>query len=230
MEKKVRLKGEDLSRSLKKVLEECGVRVVGPTELSEGDPAGEVPIYEVTDTGALDTLQDTEGPYLVFASRALPPEKLRALKEGGLAGVITPDSTPEEIAFFINKALFQEAAIRRNPRVPVNLPVRLDTGSGVVETFASLLSREGMFVVTINPLPVGSTCEVEFTLPDEGERLSTPSRVLYQIAVNRDLNIISNPSNPFKRLVSHPGMAVYFTGLGREEKKRIDEYIESVEV
>jgi len=117
--------------------------------------------------------------------------------------------------------------LKRNPRIQVNLPVELKSGPRTIRTNASLLSRDGMFIVTLNPLPANALCELRFSLP--GRLLETAARVLYNISINKDLNIIADPKDPFKRLVSHPGMAVFFTGLSDSEKEEIDGYIKALE-
>jgi hypothetical protein len=85
-----------------------------------------------------------------------------------------------------------------------------------------------MFVRSLGPPPVNSVCVLEFEIPDS-KRMKTKARVIYHIEVNRDLNIISRPSDPFKRLVMHPGMAVFFLDIPEEDKAVIDRYIEGLE-
>lgn len=170
---------------------------------------------------------DGARPFIIFSNVQMPNEGLQELKDKGLLGVVTPETTPEDMAFLLNRALFYDKMMRRNPRAPVNMPVVLTSGTKVINSFASLLSRDGLFVVTLNPLEVNALCTLKFSLPG-GVDLSTGARVLYRVAVNKELNIIANPKDPFKRMVSHPGMALFFTDLPVEDRDAIDRYIETI--
>ncbi|MBI2400880.1 MAG: PilZ domain-containing protein [Deltaproteobacteria bacterium] len=167
-------------------------------------------------------------PFIIYSPEALPQEAVQALKDNGLLGVVTPETSPEDVAFLLNRALFYDKMLKRNPRVPVNLPVILTSANKVINSFASLLSRDGMFIVTLNPLEVNALCSLRFSLPDGGKDFSTGARVLYRVAINKELNIIANPRDPFKRMVSHPGMAVFFMDMSKDDRDEIDRYIETI--
>lgn len=169
-----------------------------------------------------------ERPFIIFSPEPLAQDGLQELKDKGLLGAVTPLTAPEDVAFLLNRALFYDKMMKRNPRVAVNMPVILTSGSKVINSFASLLSRDGMFIITLNPLEVNALCSLRFSLPDNGRTFSTGARVLYRVAINKDLNIIANPRDPFKRMVSHPGMAVFFTDLPQGERDEIDRYIETI--
>ncbi|CAG1065389.1 hypothetical protein BAC1_00970 [uncultured bacterium] len=218
------------TESFRDIVAECGF------ELAEGVDGsfvvsadeGSLTIIAVRSAEDLASVK-TAGvrPFLVFSVEQISQEALSGLKENGLLGVITPDISPEDAAFLLNRALFYDKMVKRNPRVPVNLPVILTSGHKVINSFASLLSRDGMFIVTLNPLEVNAICSLKFALP-EGRDFSTEARVLYRVAINKELNIIANPRDPFKRMVSHPGMAVFFTDMSRADRDEIDGYIEKL--
>ncbi len=210
---------------------ECGF------ELSEGQPGSfdvpssgsSLPIIAVGSASELALIKaDGARPFIVYSPEALPQEAIQALKEKGLLGAVFSGTSPEDVAFLLNRALFYDKMLKRNPRVPVNLPVILTSGHKVINSFASLLSRDGMFIVTLNPLDVNSICSLRFSLPDGGKDFSTGARVLYRIAINKELNIIADPRDPFKRMVAHPGMAVFFTDMPRKDRDEIDRYIEKM--
>lgn len=219
----------ELKENLVRLVRECGVEAV-VLEDGEAAPASDVTVYEIADAGDLAGLpgRNPSRPFLVFTGVEVAGDDLRALKDAGLAGVLRPDASAEEVAFLVNKALYYDKVINRNPRVAVNIPVELASGEKVVRTFASMLSRDGMFVVTLNPLPVDSEFAIEFALPDGGDGFKTTARVLYHISINKDLNIIANPEAPSKRLVTHPGMAIFFVDLPEESRSAIDRFIDSV--
>ena len=171
---------------------------------------------------------DGTRPFMLFSLETLQIDATEWLREKGLHGVITPKTAPEDLAFLLNRAIFYDKMVKRNPRAPVNLPVVITFGSRVVNTFASLLSRDGMFIVTMSPFEVNALCSLRFSLPGGEKEFSTGARVLYRVVINKELNIISNPRDPFKRMVSHPGMAVFFADLPEEDREEINRYVESI--
>ena len=223
-------KGNAFMGDFRKLVEDCGYEVRAGGRDQQAD-SRDLCVYEVADKDDLKLLMEMGGrlqaePFLVFATLDAA-DWLQPLKEAGLMGVVSPASSAEDASFLLNKALFYKKMLKRNPRIQVNLPVELKSGARTIRTNASLLSRDGMFIVTLNPLPVNALCELRFSLP--GRLLETAARVLYNISINKDLNIIADPKDPFKRLVSHPGMAVFFTGLSDSEKEEIDGYIKALE-
>jgi len=215
--------------TFKRTIEDCGL----DPSVRASVPAPDVPglvIVEVLDIEDLEGLPtaDPVRPFMVYTGLDLERAQLLPLKEKGLVGVVSSASSTEEVSFLVNKALFYEKIIRRNPRAPADLPVVLRDSRRGIKTHCSMLSRDGMFVVTINPLEAGSECSLEFTLPHMDKPFKAGGRVLYNITINKDLNIIASPNDPFKRLVSHPGMAVLFTDLPDDQRTLIDEYVKTL--
>ncbi len=198
-------------------------------EGASGNEAREVFVYEITKKAELSSLPENEEPkpYLVFTGAGMDRKTLEALKQGGLVGVITKETSPEEIAFLVNSAFFYTRMLKRNQRAPVSIPVEIRAGSRSIKTTASSLSRDGIFAVTLNPLPENTVCEIFFEDPLSGKRLSTGARVLYSISINKDLSIISSPGDPFKRIVTHPGMALLFLDLPEKERQHLENYIKT---
>lgn len=228
----LRLKGSSgaFTGIFKKTLEDCGYTAIVEKKDEGNEPdkcVHDVFIYEVRKKGELSGISENcpSRPYIIFTGLEFSYDEMSPLREKGLVGIIKEDSSPEETAFLVNKAFFYK---KRNPRVAVNLAVGL-TGPRIIKTFASLLSRDGMFVVTLHPLPVDSQCDLSFEVPGLKKKFRTKARVIYNIEINKDLNIIANPHDPFKRVVTHPGMAVYFIDLPEEDRKSIDSYIKTVE-
>lgn len=224
--------GSAFTGEFRKLVEDCGYEVLAGGGGGNADQS-DLRVYEVANKDDVNGLIEMGArgeaePFLVFESID-SQDALQPLKEAGLMGVVSPASSAEDASFLLNKALFYKKMLKRNPRVPVNLPVELKSGPRTMRTNASLLSRDGMFIVTLNPLPVNAFCRLKFALQGSKVQLETDARVLYNIAINKDLNIIANPKDPFKRLVSHPGMAVFFTGLSEKEKEEIDGYIKALE-
>lgn len=210
------------------IVEECGFEAVPADGLSR-DAEG-LGIFEAECEADLEKVpkKDEARPFLIYTDLAIAHEGALEFKEAGLLGIITGSTSPEDIAFLINKALFYDKMLKRNPRVPVNIPVTLTDGSKVINSSSTLLSRDGMFIVTLNPLPVNHSCLLKFEVPGAGRAMETNVKVLYNITINKDLNIIANPRDPFKRLVAHPGMAVFFTDLPQRDRDLIDRHIETL--
>ena len=205
-------------------------------EFAEAPPPGPDPedvcIFEVEGEGDVAKLTASKTgpagsaaarrPFLVYTE--LDPAGFTGLKEYGLIGVVSRDAPDEEVVFLVNKALFYNKVIRRNPRVQISIPVVLRCKGDMLKTDSTQLSREGMFIKSLNPPEVNSACSLEFEIPG-GRVIKTGARVIYHVMINKDLSIIINPSDPFKRLVMYPGMAVFFTDITNEDKAAIDSYI-----
>lgn len=233
MEQRLILAGssEAFTTVFRRTLEDCGFKVeLDRGEGAAGNEAREVFVYEIKEREELSSLPENKEPkpYLVFADVAMDRKTVEALKQGGLVGVITGESSPEEISLMVNSAFFYTRMIKRNPRAQVSMPVEIRAESRSIKTTASSLSRDGIFAVTLNPLPENTVCELFFEDPLSGKRLSTSARVLYNISINKDLSIISSPGDPFKRIVTHPGMALLFLDLPEKEREHLESYIKKV--
>lgn len=218
-----------LIEELKKIIEDCGFETVIDTQRQITQGFNDLRLYIVVESGFADLNPSSSEPFIIYSDLELPAEDISRLKEKGLMGVISGRTSLEDVAFLLNKAIFYNKMLKRNPRIPVSIPVEIKAGSKFIRTTCSLLSRDGMFIVTLNPLPINYLCRLKFELPGVDGEMETEVRVLYNIAINKDLNIIANPRDPFKRLVSHPGMAVVFVDLAQEKRDLIDEYIKKME-
>jgi hypothetical protein len=233
MEQRLILAGssEAFTTVFRRTLEDCGFKVeLDRGEGAAGCEAREVFVYEIKGKEDFSGLPENKEPkpYLVFAAAGMDRTTVEALKQGGLVGVITGESSHEEIALMVNAAFFYTRMIKRNPRAQVSMPVEIRADSRSIKTTASSLSRDGIFAVTLNPLPENTVCELFFEDPLSGKRLSTSARVLYNISINKDLSIISSPGDPFKRVVTHPGMALLFLDLPEKEREHLESYIKTV--
>jgi hypothetical protein len=213
-------------------LKDFGFEAGSAEEAPPGSDPEDICIFEVDregDAAKLTALRTEPAaarrPFLVYTE--LDPAGFTGLKEYGLIGVVSRDTPDEEVVFLVNKALFYNKVIRRNPRVQISIPVVLHCKGDMLKTDSTQLSREGMFIKSLNPPEVNSACSLEFEIPG-GRVIKTAARVIYHVMINRDLSIIISPSDPFKRLVMYPGMAVFFTDIADEEKAAIDSYIDGL--
>ncbi len=231
MKQRVRLEGKSpfFVGSFRKTLEDCGFDPVDGGHDTPADGSKDVFIMEVVSKSDLAGLGQpaASSPFLIFTEFELDDGEVSALRDKGLMGIIRKNTPQEDIYFLVNRTLFYDRVVKRNPRVQVSIPVELRSGEKVMKSVSSHLSRDGMFIVTLNPLEASTRCELEFEVPNV-KRMRTKARVLYSISINRDLNIIANPKDPFKRQVSHPGMAVFFEDLPAEDRVLISEFIKTV--
>ncbi len=242
MNGRVRMRGssEFFTVRLTERLNDCGYDVVlGPADYSTEELAKseEVGLFEVNGhsdiTVMLNLLEETATPFVLFKGPGYtePVKKVDVarLKGAGLMGVITAQTSVEEMAFVINRAFFYNKVVKRNPRLPVTLSVTVSTPERSMVTNSAQLSRDGMFIITLHPCAANATCDLEFSLPGVKGKFKTQARIIYNIEVNKDLSIISNPNDPFRRLVTHPGMAVFFVDLEESKRKAIDLFIDGTE-
>lgn len=230
---RVRLQGSSraFTAAFRRGLENAGLEAVVSAPDAGRAPAKDLIIYEIKKKAELQAFSRKRSvrPFLVFTKLELRHDEISSLKEKGLMGIIRPDTSPEDIFFHVNKAIFCNRMLKRNARAPVTMAVEIIAGRKKISTFSSLLSRDGMFIVTLNPLPVNCACKLAFKVPGIGKGFRTGARVLYNVPVNKDLSIISSPQDPFKRFISHPGMAVFFLDLPVEDRDLIDRYVRSLE-
>ncbi len=231
MKQRVRLKGGSpfFIGPFRKILEDCGFDPVDGDCVTQPDGSREISIVEVLSKEGLDGLEQPAAslPFLIFTGIGLDDGDVSALRDKGLMGIIRKDTPQEDLYFLINRALFYDRVVKRNPRVQVGIPLELRAGDKTIKSVSSHLSRDGMFIVTINPLQAQTCCELVFDVPGV-KTMRTKARVLYSISINKELNIIANPNDPFKRQVSHPGMAVFFEDLPQADRALISEFIKSV--
>jgi len=156
-------------------------------------------------------------PVLVISGVHEPVHVMERLKEFGATGLMTKDSTPEQMIFRVNRMLFSEKIQHGGPRgrVPVSLPVDFVLGD-VVKTGALLnLSETGTFLHTKDELFVGSLIRLKFTLPNSGGRLL-------------DLKgIVKWSTNDVASKTLFGGYGVMFTSFTEEEQAVLKGFVDS---
>lgn len=100
---------------------------------------------------------------------------------------------------------------RRNPRVPVNLPVELRDARGFSLYSSRDVSIGGIFFDRAIPHPLGSKVTVAFTLPGDDQQIVTQGEVA---------NIPDEHSF---------GMGVRFLGLAEPERQKLQAFLDAQE-
>jgi len=127
-------------------------------------------------------------------------------------------SSAEEALFMINELLHagQHQELRKNMRAPIALPVVFRLGAATYKSSSYTLSQRGIFIKFPEPPPEGTEIEMEFVLPDEGGPIRTRGEVVQSAGL----------AEAMKR-ASISGMSVVFSGISREDRRRIDKMVRS---
>ncbi len=101
-------------------------------------------------------------------------------------------------------------ATRGELRVPSDVPIRWDAGTGFVEGRAVNLTTEGVFVVTAAPPAPGAWLAFELEGDPALERIAGRARVVW-----------TRPGGGRRR----PGMGIRFGALGLEERAALESHV-----
>jgi uncharacterized protein (TIGR02266 family) len=101
---------------------------------------------------------------------------------------------------------------RASPRVRMQASVDFQSDDNFFNGFSANISDGGLFVATVNLLPLGTEVDLAFTLPT-GERIETKGTVQWVREVND------------KHPEVFPGMGVSFRGLSDQAQQVINEFV-----
>lgn len=105
---------------------------------------------------------------------------------------------------------------RQSPRVRMQAQVDFESDDNFFNGFSSNISDGGLFIATVNVLPLGTNVDVGFTLPT-GERIECKGVVRWVREIDD-----RNPD-------SHPGMGVQFVDLEERSATAIEHFIQQRE-
>ncbi|MBI5237825.1 MAG: PilZ domain-containing protein [Deltaproteobacteria bacterium] len=92
------------------------------------------------------------------------------------------------------------------------LKVKGNDGKGAFFGYAKTISREGMFISSVNPRPMGEEFEISFKLPEAGLTVRCNCVVIWRQEYN------PKPKH-------EPGMGIRFIDLPYDIGEKIDEWI-----
>ena len=101
---------------------------------------------------------------------------------------------------------------RDGPRIPLQTQVDLSSDSNLFTGFSTNVSEGGLFVATVNVLPVGTPVDLSFSLP-EGTRIAVQGEVRW----TRELD--DRAPDVF------PGVGVRFVGLAPEAAEALHRFV-----
>lgn len=102
---------------------------------------------------------------------------------------------------------------RIHHRIPVQLLVDFQCNGNYLFDFCEDLGTGGIFIQTANPLEVGTTIDLTFTLPDSKATIQTKGRVIWVQPETTDAKRSS-------------GMGVQFENFDSEQRTQVLEFLQ----
>ncbi|MEY4704590.1 MAG: hypothetical protein RL042_786 [Nitrospirota bacterium] len=134
---------------------------------------------------------------------------------GESMGNLSWDFVIDQILLYRNPRTGQEA--RNEPRVTLTFPVKYKTPDGCrIESLAGGIGGGGLFVESHNPLPVGTTLVLEFSLPEKPSEWVPAKGLVAWVCPKADQYTFS------------PGMGVRFTEINPDIRRRVLELVKSI--
>jgi uncharacterized protein (TIGR02266 family) len=125
-------------------------------------------------------LDDGRLPILVFSGTVANADEVRTLASLGVAGYVNEYSAVQHILPSIAPHLFPDNFNRRgSPRVVLGIPVAYHFGATIAAALTLNLSKGGLGIRTMSPLPAGSKVRARFRLPGSNDDIETESRVAW---------------------------------------------------
>jgi uncharacterized protein (TIGR02266 family) len=119
-------------------------------------------------------------PILVFSGTVASADEVRTLASLGVAGYVNEYSAVQHILPSIAPHLFPDNFNRRgSPRVVLGIPVAYHFGATIAAALTLNLSKGGLGIRTMSPLPAGSKVRARFRLPGSTDDIETESRVAW---------------------------------------------------
>ena len=146
-------------------------------------------------------------PILIFSGTIATADEVRELAALGVAGYVNEYSAVQHILPSLTPHLFPDNFNRRgSPRVVLGIPVAYRFGNTIAAALALNLSKGGVAIRTMSPLPAGSKARVRFRLPGSKTDIEGESRVAWS-----DRRV---------------GMGLQFEKVDAEGQAAIDEFVD----
>ncbi len=145
-------------------------------------------------------------PILVFSGSVTSADEVRDLAALGVGGYLNEYSAVEHILPSIAPHLFPESFNRRDsPRVVMGIPVSYRAGGTIAAALSLNLSRGGIAIRTLGPLPRDASVKLRFALPGSKRQLDTEGVVCWSD--------------------ERAGMGLRFTSVRSHDQEAIDEFV-----
>ena len=147
-------------------------------------------------------------PILVFSGTISTAEEVRELAALGVAGYVNEYSAVQHILPSLAPHLFPDNFNRRSsPRVVLSIPVAYRSGDTITAVLTLNLSKGGIGIRTMNPLPGGTKVRLRFRLPGARREIEAEARVAWS-----DRRI---------------GMGLQFEKVSSENQAAVDEFVDT---
>jgi len=147
-------------------------------------------------------------PILVFSGTISSAEEVRELAALGVAGYVNEYSAVQHILPSLAPHLFPDNFNRRSsPRVVLGIPVAYRSGDTITAVLTLNLSKGGIGIRTMSPLPESTRVRLRFRLPGARREIEAEARVAWS-----DRRI---------------GMGLQFEKVQAEDQAAIDEFVDT---
>lgn len=134
----------------------------------------------VTFVRAVRTLGGPALPITVFSGSLTSAAVVPALSEAGVCGYVNEHAATAQILPSLAPHLFPDNFDRRtSPRAPLGVPVACRVGQTITMAHTLNVSRGGLGVRTMTPLPVQTLVDVKFRLPGTHVDMEASGRVAW---------------------------------------------------
>ena len=119
-------------------------------------------------------------PLLIFSGTIASADEVRELAGLGVAGYINEYTTTQHILPALAPHLFPDSFNRRSsPRVLLGIPISYRLGNAIAAAVTLHISKGGLAIRTMSPLPQGSKIKARFRLPGSKLEIEAESRVAW---------------------------------------------------
>src|SRR6476659_10209141 len=119
-------------------------------------------------------------PILIFSGTIASADEVRDLAALGVSGYVNEYSAVQHILPSLAPHLFPDNFNRRSsPRVVLGIPIQYRFGNTIAAALTLNLSKGGLAIRTMSPLPEGSKVRARFRLPGSKRDIEAESRVAW---------------------------------------------------
>ncbi len=119
-------------------------------------------------------------PVVVFAGTVSTADQVQALLTVNVAGYISEHAATPHILPALAPHLFPDSFNRRaSPRVTLGIPISYRSGQTIASSLTLDISKGGVGIRTMSPLPIGAIVQVKFRLPGSGTDVDASGRVTW---------------------------------------------------
>jgi uncharacterized protein (TIGR02266 family) len=156
---------------------------------------------------AIRKIDEGKIPILIFSGTIANAEEVRDLAALGVAGYVNEYSAVSHILPSLAPHLFPDNFNRRgSPRVVLGIPVSCRFGNTIAAALTLNISKGGVAIRTMSPLPQNAKVRVRFRLPGSKDDIEAESRVAWS-----DRRV---------------GMGLQFEKVAPADQQKVDEFVD----